>query len=59
MEKQGEKRHVAVPTIAPVTRGVNIFSLYFDGKRWRIQTMLWDEEEAGNLIPAELLAGKK
>jgi len=41
-----------------VTRGVNIFSLYFDGKRWWIQTMLWDEEGPGNPIPAELLSGK-
>jgi len=37
-----------------VTRGVNIFSLYFDGKRWWIQTMLWDEEGPGNPIPASL-----
>ena len=42
-----------------VTRGVNIFSLYFDGKRWWIQTMLWDEERESNPIPTELLAGKK
>ncbi len=41
-----------------VTRGVNIFSLYFDGKRWWIQTMLWDEEGPGNLIPAELQPNK-
>lgn len=41
-----------------VTRGVNIFSLYFDGKRWWIQTMLWDEEGPGNPIPAELLPKK-
>ena len=40
-----------------VTRGVNIFSLYFDGKRWWIQTMLWDEEGPNNPIPAELLKG--
>jgi len=38
-----------------VTRGVNIFSLYFDGQRWWIQTMLWDEEGPGNPIPANLL----
>ena len=42
-----------------VTRGVNIFSLYFDGKRWWIQTMLWDEERESNPIPTELLAGNK
>jgi|SoimicMinimDraft_17_1059745.scaffolds.fasta_scaffold06139_2 hypothetical protein len=41
-----------------VTRGVNIFSLYNDGKRWWIQTMLWDEESAENPIPAELLPKK-
>ena len=41
-----------------VTRGVNIFSLYFDGKRWWIQTMLWDEETQQNPIPAELLPKK-
>lgn len=41
-----------------VTRGVNIFSLYFDGKRWWIQTMLWDEESSENPIPAELLPKK-
>ena len=42
-----------------VTRGVNIFSLYFDGKRWWIQTMLWDEEGPENPIPANLLSRKK
>jgi len=36
------------------TRGVNIFQLYFDGKRWWILSMVWDEERPGNLIPAEL-----
>jgi hypothetical protein len=41
------------------TRGVNIFSLYFDGKRWWIQTMSWDEEGPENPIPAELLHGAK
>ena len=41
-----------------VTRGVNIFSVYFDGKRWWIQTMLWDEEGPGNPIPTELLPKK-
>jgi hypothetical protein len=42
-----------------VTRGVNIFSLYNDGKRWWIQTMLWDEEGPNKPIPAELLKGTK
>jgi hypothetical protein len=36
------------------TRGVNIFQLYFDGKRWWILSMVWDEERPGNPIPPEL-----
>ena len=35
-------------------RGVNIFQLYFDGKRWWILSMVWDEERPGNPIPGEL-----
>jgi len=38
-----------------ITRGVNIFQLYFDGKRWWILSMVWDEERPGNPIPTELL----
>jgi hypothetical protein len=41
-----------------VGRGVNIFSLYKDGQRWWIQSMMWDEERPGNPIPAELLQEK-
>ena len=37
-----------------ITRGVNIFQLYFDGKRWWILSMVWDEERPGNPIPKEL-----
>jgi hypothetical protein len=39
-----------------VSRGVNIFQLYFDGKRWWILSMVWDEERPGNPIPPELLS---
>ena len=35
-------------------RGVNIFQLYFDGKRWWILSMVWDEERPDNPIPVEL-----
>ncbi len=38
-----------------VTRGVNIFQLYFDGTRWWILSMAWDEERPDNPIPAGLL----
>jgi len=37
-----------------ITRGVNIFQLYFDGKRWWILSMVWDEERPDNPIPPEL-----
>jgi len=37
-----------------IERGVNIFQLYFDGKRWWILSMVWDEERPDNPIPAEL-----
>ena len=38
-----------------VTRGVNIFQLYYDGRRWWILSAVWDEEQPGNRIPKELL----
>ncbi len=38
-----------------VSRGVNIFQLYFDGKRWWILSMVWDEERPNNPIPQDLL----
>ena len=37
-----------------ITRGVNIFQLYFDGKRWWILSMVWDQERPDNPIPPEL-----
>ncbi len=38
-----------------ITRGVNIFQLYFDGKRWWILSMVWDQETPANPIPPDLL----
>lgn len=35
-------------------RGINIFQLYFDGKRWWILSMVWDEERPDNPIPPDL-----
>lgn len=37
------------------SRGVNFYQVYFDGKRWWILSMVWDEERPGNPIPPELL----
>ena len=45
----------AASTGKVVTRGVNIFQLYFDGKRWWILSIVWDEEQPDNPIPADLL----
>ena len=35
-------------------RGVNIFTLYNDGSRWWILSIIWDEEKPENPIPPEL-----
>lgn len=37
-----------------ITRGVNIFQLYFDGKRWWVLSMVWDQERPDNMLPTEL-----
>lgn len=42
-----------------IERGVDMFQLYSDGKRWWILSVVWDKEEPGNPIPAELLHGRQ
>ena len=42
----------------PADRGVNIFQLYSDGKRWWILSIVWDEERPDNPLPPELLEKK-
>lgn len=37
-------------------RGVNSIELFWDGKRWWISAVTWDEERAGNPIPKEFLS---
>jgi hypothetical protein len=36
-------------------RGINSISLFFDGKRWWISAVSWDEERPNNPIPKEFL----
>ena len=36
-----------------IGRGVNYFQLYWDGTRWWITGMVWDDERPGNPIPEE------
>jgi len=40
------------------SRGVNIYQLYYDGKRWWISSVTWDSENYINPIPPELLPQK-
>lgn len=36
-------------------RGVNSIQLFYDGSRWWIASVAWDDEREGNPIPKELL----
>lgn len=36
-------------------RGINSVQLWFDGRRWWIMSMLWDDERSSNPIPAQYL----
>lgn len=36
-------------------RGINSVQLWFDGCRWWVMNMLWDDERPGNPIPPEYL----
>jgi hypothetical protein len=38
-------------------RGVNSIQLFWDGTRWWISGVAWDDERADNPIPPELLPG--
>jgi hypothetical protein len=49
-----ESRHDAKDA-APFARGINSFQLFFDGTRWWILTIYWQEETPGNPLPAEFL----
>jgi hypothetical protein len=41
---------------APFARGINSFQLAYDGKRWWIVSILWDEERPDNPLPKEFAA---
>lgn len=44
---------------APFARGINSFQLMFDGTRWWIVTIYWEEETAMNPVPAEFLPASR
>lgn len=43
----------------PFKRGINRIQLFDDGRRWWIVNVLWDNQRAGNPIPAEYLAPQR
>lgn len=49
-----ESRHDAKDA-APFARGINSFQLFFDGTRWWILTIYWQEETPDNPLPSEFL----
>ena len=40
-------------------RGVNYFMLYWDGRRWWITGMAWDDERPSNPIPPQWITSKE
>jgi hypothetical protein len=39
---------------APFARGINSIQMIYDGKRWWIVSILWDEERPDNPLPKDL-----
>ena len=40
-------------------RGINSIQLFYDGKRWWVSALAWENEHKGNPIPTEFLPSKK
>jgi hypothetical protein len=53
-----ESRHDAKDE-KPFARGINSFQLYYDGTRWWVVTIMWQEETPNNPLPKEFLEGAK
>jgi hypothetical protein len=49
-----ESRHDAKDA-QPFARGINSFQLFFDGVRWWVVTIYWQEESPDNPLPKEFL----
>jgi hypothetical protein len=39
----------------PFARGINSFQFYFDGTRWWVLTICWEEEDASHTLPEKYL----
>jgi hypothetical protein len=53
-----ESRHKAEDA-KPFARGINSFQLIYDGKRWWIVTIYWQQESPENPIPKKYLKSSK
>jgi hypothetical protein len=42
------------PNEKPFVRGINSIQLFYDGSRWWVLSILWDEESATNPLPPEM-----
>lgn len=42
------------PSEKPFARGINSIQLFYDGSRWWVLSILWDEESAANPLPPEM-----
>lgn len=49
-----ESRHAARDEV-PFVRGINSIQLFFDGSRWWVVTIFWQEETRANRLPEEFL----
>jgi hypothetical protein len=47
-----ESRHAA--NDKPFTRGINSMQVFYDGSRWWVLSILWDEESSTNPLPSEM-----
>jgi hypothetical protein len=48
-----QSRHAAADA-KPFTRGINSMQLFYDGKRWWVLSILWDEESPSNPLPTDM-----
>jgi len=48
-----QSRHAAADA-KPFTRGINSMQLFYDGQRWWVLSILWDEESASTPLPADM-----
>ena len=47
------------PNENPFARGVNSIQLFYDGSRWWVLSILWDEESPANPLPPDLATQAK